>query len=125
MTRRRTLLILLGTLQLIAFTAGWLPYFFYGVKSGEYHANEAFDQIRGDLDNAALLVQPRTQQQDTELWLLGSRPIVAEIHRARGVAFWPLVGLGLGGPIVLALGLMPDRGRARSHEQPSDPTRQH
>lgn len=115
MTRRRKILIALGALQIIAFGAGWIPYFAYGLKSGQYWANEALEQISGDLDKAGLLVQPRTQQQDLDLWMHGMDPIAREIHRARHVAFWPLVGLGIGGPIVLFLGLLPERRRALPH----------
>ncbi len=113
MTSRRKILILLGIFQIIAFLAGWLPYFAYFVKSGQYWANEAYMQISGDLDRAGLLVQPRTEQQDLDLWRHSIGPINREIHRARGVAFWPLVGLGIGGPVVLVLGLLPERRRAR------------
>lgn len=117
MDLRRKVLIVLGVLQIIAFVAGWMPYFFYGVKSGEYWANEAFARINSDLDASGLLVQPRTQQQDTDFWLLTSRPIVEEIYRSRSVAFWPLVGLGVGGPAVLALGLIPERRRPPSQAE--------
>jgi hypothetical protein len=116
MNRRRRLLVLIGILQIIAFVAGWLPYFAYGIKSGQYWANEASGRISSDLDRAGLLVQPRTEQQEVDLWIQTTDPIAGEIHRARGVAFWPLVGLGMGGPLVLVLGLLPERRLHRSHD---------
>lgn len=108
MTLRRKLLILVGILQLVAFAAGWVPYMAYSVKTGEYRANEAFDQIEAGLDRSGLLVRPRTQQQNSDLWMIGMEPMRTEIHTARRIAYWPLVGLGVGGSIVLALGLMPE-----------------